>query len=131
MWKNLTTCCLPEMANHGSIKIRVGKKAQAFHRSTRIKEWQQLAIPVWRKKSMIGWEIANETFERVIIYELQNASAINFVQDYVSSILPPLTDEIKRKPSYLFYSSTSSLGSILFYVLASYSYNQNATILAF
>lgn len=119
------------MANHGSIKIRVGKKAQAFQRSTGIKEWQQLAIPVWKKKSMIGWEIAKETFERVIIYELQKASAINLVQEYVSSILPPLTDEIRRKPSYLFCSSTSSLGSFLFSVLVFYSYNQNGTLLAF
>lgn len=76
------------MANHGSIKIRVGKKAEASQRGTRIKEWQQLIIPVWKNESIIGWEIAKGTFEGVIIYELHTTLAINLVVEYVPTILP-------------------------------------------
>lgn len=69
------------MANHGSIKIRVGKKAEPLLRGTQIKEWQQLAIPVWKNESIVGWEIAKETFEGVIICELQTAWAVNLVAE--------------------------------------------------
>lgn len=76
------------MANHGSIKIRVGKKAEASQRGTRIKEWNQLIISMWRNDSIIGWEIAKETFEGSIIRVLQMASGINLVLEKVSSIFP-------------------------------------------
>lgn len=113
--KNLATCCLPEMANHGSIKIRVGKKAEASQRGTWIKEWNQLIISMWRNESIIGWEIAKETFEGSIIRVLQTASDINLVLEKVSSIFPhqwPM--ELKEDLIYFTPLSSFSMGSFSF-----------------
>lgn len=43
--KNLTTHCLPEMANHGSIKIRVEKEAEASQKASELKNDSSLTFP--------------------------------------------------------------------------------------
>lgn len=129
--KNLATRCLPEMANHGSIKIRVGKEAEASQKGTRIKEWQQLAIPVWRNKSIIGWEVAKGTFEGVTICELQTASAINLVQGNVPPLPTPHQWPKKLKENLhisFAHVCTSSVGSILSYLMIIYSYHHKTLL---
>ena len=123
--KNLTTRCLPEMANHGSIKIRLGKEARASQIGTQMKGWQQLHIPLKRTpKSTIGQEIAKDTCEGIIICEPPRASAINLMQENIFTLfLQPMTQEIKRNPSYLFcFLSTFSTRSILSLLPVFYSH---------
>lgn len=71
--KSLTTCCLPEMANHGSIKIRVGKEAEAFQRGTELKN--DSSLPFLCRKIKKYYRMRNS--QRSILKE---SSSVNYKQ---------------------------------------------------
>lgn len=93
--KNLATCCLPEMANHRSIKIRVGKKAERAQRAPELGD--DSTLPFFSceiKKKCLKKEIVKGIFERVLIFELKTTSLINLVQEKCFQY-PLLTDDPK------------------------------------
>ena len=71
--KNLATHCLPEMANHGSIKIRVEKEAEASQKASELKNDSSLTFP-YREMKVTGQELARHIWRNHHLWATNNLS---------------------------------------------------------